>query len=156
MGDSSPLTSPAFVLLSWLQFFMNCSSMGLPKGSHVLAAIWLLCGLLFPWGHKSAPACASHSVTSSFEHSPASSVGSSTGCRWVSAPPWISVGSHSLGGISVLSRWSTSLPVLLHWPGSLQSCFSHIFFLFSICNHFLCYQCCWWAHTWPASWSWIA
>lgn len=97
-----------------------------------------------------APACASHSVT--FEHPPASGVGSSTGSRWISAPPWTSKG---FRGVSSHAEAPPPAPSSLTWE-SAELFFSHILIPFSICNHFLCYYCCWWAQTWTASWSRIA
>jgi len=91
-----------------VQFFTNCSSMdsfhgvqsfrnrllqcGSPTGPQALPAILLWCELLSPWVRRSwqepAPVQAPHGVTASFrlQHGV-----HSTGCRWISAPPWTSM-----------------------------------------------------------------
>ena len=95
-------------------------------------------------------------------------------CRWVSAPPWISMGcggqpaspwsSPRAAGKSLLWCLEHLLPLLLHWPWCLQSCFSHIFSLISPagnCPDFFspfltmlsqrCCHHCWWARPCPVT-----
>ena len=102
MGCSSSQTVPAWVLST------GCSPSGAdwPTGSQVLPANLLQCG---------PQPCA---VTST-----CSCMGSSTGCRWISAPLWTSMG----------CRGTAYLP-LPHRPLCLQSCCSHIFSLLSACS----------------------
>jgi len=76
-----------------------CSSMGSPRG-HSLFQAYLCCG-----------------------------VGSSMGCRWISAPPWTSMGCAGTAWSSPGAAGESHLPLLLHWPWCLQSCFFHIFSL---------------------------
>ena len=68
---------------------------------------------------------------------PCTAVGSSTGCRWISAPPWTSTGCRVRACVTmVLPRSGRGIsapvpgappPLLLPCPGGLQGCFSHIF-----------------------------
>ena len=105
------------------------------------------------------------------------------GCRWISAPPWTSMGcrgqpaspwsSPRAAGESLLWHLEHLLPLLLHWPWCLQSCFSHIISLLSpaevaVVQGFFPflnmlsqrrYHRRWWAQPWPAvgsSWSQLA
>lgn len=109
-----------------------CSALFMPPSSQ-------LCQLLYPFGSREAA-------------TPYLLLGFSTGCRWISAPPWTSMG---FKGVSSHAGAPTPAPFSLIWV-SAELFFSHILIPFSMCSHFLYYHCCWWAQTWPASWSWIA
>jgi len=79
-----------------LQFFMNCSSVGPPWGHKPCQQTCSTMGSSHSTGPQVLPgACSStgspqgHSL---FWASSCSGVGSSVGCRWISAPPWTSMG----------------------------------------------------------------
>ena len=97
---------------------------GSPTGSQVLQANLLQCGPLF-MGHISfqepAPVWALHGVTASLGHIHLLWHGSCTGCRWICAPPWSSMGyrgttcftmvfSRCCRGISALAQAAPSAP----------------------------------------------
>lgn len=123
-----------------LQFFMNCSSLGLSQGaqsfrnrllqcrfpvvSQVLPANLLQLGLLSPCSHRScqepALTLASYCGVILFWASSCSGVGSHVGCRWISVPPWTSTGCK---GISALVSGAPPSALVL---GSAGLLFSHI------------------------------
>ena len=98
---------------------------------------------LSPWVHRSCqePAAARtpHGVTTSFRHPPAPLWGplcAAGGDLLHRGPPWATGGqpaspwsSPQAAGESLLRYLEHLLPLLLHWPWCLQSCFSHIFSL---------------------------
>jgi len=118
---------------------------GSPTGSQVLPANLLQCGLLSPRGHRScqepASAQASHGVTASFRHAPALASGpprAAGGDLLHRGLPWAAGGQHvssqsspQAAGEYLLRCLKHLLPLLLHWPWCLQSCFSHLFSLLS-------------------------
>ena len=88
-----------------------------------------------------APARASHGVTASFGHPPAPAWGpprAAGGYLLHRGPPWAAGGQPAspwsspwAAGESLLWCLEHLLPLLLHRPRCLQSCFSHIFSLLS-------------------------
>lgn len=157
MGDSSPWTSPMWVLPmsycssqaapAWVpstgcspsrNWLLQCGS---PTGSRVLPASQLHSGLLCPWRHRSrqesAPVWASQGDVVFFR-SPLALLWC---LPWAAGrsllhhgPPW-AAGAHSSSpwaasgatGESLLLCLEHLLLLLLYWPWCLQSCFSHIF-----------------------------
>jgi len=149
-GEDSSLSAlaPVWGPLHRRQFSLSCSNV---SPSHGLQLFTSCSSVGHPWGHKPcqqpcsgmgsslhrscqqpAPAWAPHWVTASFGHPPAPAWGS----------PWAAGGDllrglqgHSLPHHALLHGlqgnllWSLEhlLPLLLHWPWCLQSCFSHIF-----------------------------
>ena len=122
----------------------GCSSVGPPQGHKPCQQT---CSSMVSSLHGPqvlAGACSStgspqgHSL---LQASTCSSVGSSTGCRWRSAPPWTTMGcrgtacltmvcSTGCRGKSLLWCLEHLLP-LLQWPWCLQGCLPHIFFILS-------------------------
>ena len=101
---SSPI-APVQVLSTWCSpSGTGCSSVGL-RGSQAPPANLLQHGVLFPPVHRScqqpASAWALHGVRLLWT-SPCSSVGSSPGCRWISAPPWTSMGCRGTACLTVV------------------------------------------------------
>lgn len=95
----------------------------LQHGCPVVSQVLVLHGLLSPWTQFLPGPCSSTSFPeghSLLQASTCSGVGLSMGCRWVSAPPWIFMGSgaqlshcglpHSLQGNLSCQAWSISSP----------------------------------------------
>lgn len=114
-------------------FFMKCSSMSPFPWGAVLLQWGLLSLQILPASCSSTGFPWSHSL---LQTSPCSGVGTSRGCRWISAPPCPpgAAGAqpplcglhHRISGESQLWSLEQLLPLLLPCPGCLQSCSSHI------------------------------
>ena len=180
MGCSSSCTAPPWVpSMGCSPLGTGCSTMGPPWGHKPCQQT---CSSMGSSLHRScqvpAPAWVLHRVTASFGHTPALSWGPSWatgGYLLHCGPPWAAEGQPA-------SPWSSPwaaeesllwclerlLPLLLHWPWCLQSCFFHVFsllpqlllhgsfFVFLNVLSKKCYHLCWWAQPWPAaglSWS---
>lgn len=119
-----------------------CSVMDPPRGSQVLSANLLPCGLLFPRVHRSCqepgPVWASHRVTA-FSGNPWAVRGSLL-CY---GPPWAAAGQLPHHGLhlrlqrNLCSSLKHLLP-LLHWPGCLQSSCCPIFLVSFFLQLFHC------------------
>jgi len=139
-----------------LQLFTDCPSVspfhgvqsfrnrlhqrGSPTGSQALSANLLWHGLLSLWvlrtWQQPAPAPAPHEFTASFRHPPALAWGpawAASGYLLHRGPPWAAEGqpaspwsSPQAAGESLLQSLEHLLPLVLHRPWCLQSCFSHI------------------------------
>ena len=115
-----------------VQIFTKCSSVGPFHRVQSIKNGLLQCGS--PPGatgpaRKLAPARAVHGVTASFRaHPPAPAWGPPRAAGGQPASPWSSPWA---AGESLLWRLEHLLPLLLHRPRCLQSCFSHIFSLLS-------------------------
>ena len=129
MGYSSSRTAPAWVPSTGCSpSGADCSSVGPPRGHKSCQQTCFSVGSslhgatgpqVLPGACSSAGFPRGHSV---LRASTCSGVGSSTGCRWISAPPWTSMGCRGTAcltmvfttgcrGISLCSgAWSTSSP----------------------------------------------
>jgi len=125
-----------------LSFRNRLLQRGSPTESQALPANLLRRGFLSPWGHRfwqePAPARAPHGVTASFGHSTAPAWGPAQ----AAGGDLLHVNLHGLQGDNLLhcallhglqgnllQHLEHLLPLLLHCPWWLQSCFSRIFSL---------------------------
>ena len=132
-SSPAPVWGPSHERLS----STNCSSMGPPRGHK---SCQQTCSSVGSSLHRScqepAPAWAPDGVTVSFGHPPALAWGppwATGGDLLHRGPPWAAWAqptspwlSPQAAGESLLQRLGHFLPLLLHWPWCLQSCFSHI------------------------------
>ena len=112
----------------WLQFFVNCSSMGyLPRGAVLQeqpTSAQSSHGVTVSFGLPSAPARGPPRAASGYllHCGPLWAAGGKPASPWSS--PWAA-------GEPLLWSLEHLLPLLCHWPWCLQSCFFYIFSLLS-------------------------